>query len=528
MTRARRWWSGSRVASGLASAGIALAWCVASGGGAVRAADDAPMAYAALKDREVVALALSPDGDVLAATDEGVWRVRADGAGAAPLPSDGWPADRAALTVACDGRGDVFAIPGRGAAGVFRLRAGAGRWESVGKATLFVGLPREQASALAVLPDGTVLVGMTNPSLYRGETGPGRVYRSRDAGATFDDVSPDGLGGASVAAIVAGPDREAWGVGGPRLSNTMDPTRWIVMADDVRAPRPRWRTGAILRPPQGQGFAGETAVSAVAVGPTGVAYALVTSALRLRPGVYRSADRGATWQRVDDAQEAHAVVVTPDAHAYVGTYGGVIRSLDGGTTWAAFASLGKTFVSALLVDRRGHLWAATASQGRLFPVPGLFRSRAPVGPGVPAPAAADDVAADGGAAGAVGGTVWFDNGNLDAVENGPRAPTTFTLSKAADVARITTYHWNGGRGAAPGTIALRGADGRVHGPFPARAHGGSGRAAPLYWVAEPRIGLAPGTYTVVDSDPATWSHNAASGYRGMVKVEGPPPSAPRR
>ncbi|MFO0933549.1 MAG: sialidase family protein [Planctomycetota bacterium] len=531
MTQRRRWWTGSRVAPGLASAVIALGWCVGARATAAPGDDASPMAYAALKDREVAALALTPDGDVLAGTDQGVWRVRADGTGATQLSFDGLPLTgerRPVLSVACDARGDVFAIPGHGAEGLFRLRAGSGRWESVGRATIFVGVPRERASALAVLPDGTLLVGVTNPSMYRGETGPGRVYRSRDGGATFDDVSPDGLGGASVSALTAGPGREVWAVGGPRLTNTMDPTRWVLMADDARASPPRWRVGAIARPPKGEGFAGETAISAVAVDRDGVGYALVTSGLRFAPGIYRSKDRGATWQPVNDAQEANALVTTPDAHVYVGSYGGVIRSLDGGTTWTAFAGLGKTFVSSLLVDRAGHLWAGTTSHGQLFPLPGLFRSRVPVGTGVAAGVAGPDVAATDGTGTGAAGPVLFDNGNLLAVEDGPRAPTTFTLAKAADVARITTYHWHGGRGAPPGTLALRGADGRVWGPYPARAQGGPGRAAPLYWVVEPRIGLAPGTYTVVDSDPATWSHNAQSGHRGMVTVEGPPPPPPGR
>jgi len=517
---------------------LALHFLVAPSTGA----QESPMARVALKDREISAIALTPEGDVLAATDQGAWRVSQDGATVAQLPTVGLPAPPEGHRIAqvvCTSQGDVFAIPGRGTDGVFRLRAGAASWQSVGKKTMFVGVAKEVATTLARLPDDTLLSTMANPSIYRGETVAGRVYRSIDAGETWDDVSPAALAGAFVRSLVAGPDRQLWAVGGPGLGNTFDPTRWVLIADDWRAARPRWRVSAIQRSPKAGAIIGEPAITGVAVDRKGVAYALVTTGHGCPPGIYRSTDAGASWVRTSDAQEINVVIATPDNHAFVGSYGGLLRSTDGGTTWSSYAGLGKTFVSSLLVDRQGRLWAGTASHGQLFPVPGLFRSTAPVGSGVAAAAGAEATpippspiasgsgsgtgSADGGQGsprGAAADDVLFDNGNAYGVESGPSAPTVFALREPAVVARITTYHWNSGRGATPGTIGLRGADGTTYGPWPTRGGVGQGGVVNAYWSCEPGIRLEPGTYTIVDSDPATWARNAPSGQLGIARVVG--------
>jgi hypothetical protein len=55
-----------------------------------------------------------------------------------------------------------------------------------------------------------------------------------------------------------------------------------------------------------------------------------------------------------------------------------------------------------------------------------------------------------------------------------------------------------------------------------------------YWNARPGVTLAPGTYTVIDSDPSTWAQNAGTGGAGHIRVEtgavsaaGSAPPAPR-
>jgi tetratricopeptide (TPR) repeat protein len=113
----------------------------------------------------------------------------------------------------------------------------------------------------------------------------------------------------------------------------------------------------------------------------------------------------------------------------------------------------------------------------------------------------------------------FEIGNIYAVDNGPTQPTVFSLKGPRILAAITNYHWNNGKGAVPGTIALRDATGRLYGPWKAEGGPGQGGVPNAYWIARPRVELPAGTYTVVDSDPATWAHNPQSGGRGFTRVE---------
>jgi hypothetical protein len=85
--------------------------------------------------------------------------------------------------------------------------------------------------------------------------------------------------------------------------------------------------------------------------------------------------------------------------------------------------------------------------------------------------------------------------------------------------RITTYHWNDGRGAAPGTIALRAEDGRVFGPWPAEGSEGMGGVPDAYWTVRPGVVLPAGRYTIIDSSPATWATNEDVGNRGIFTLE---------
>jgi hypothetical protein len=111
-------------------------------------------------------------------------------------------------------------------------------------------------------------------------------------------------------------------------------------------------------------------------------------------------------------------------------------------------------------------------------------------------------------------TVVLNNNNTAAVRNGPTAPAQFSVNVGYKITEITTYHYNSGRGQAPGTITLKSADGRTYGPWQAT------RSGP-FWVVRPNAGISSGSYTVVDSDPATWSWNTNSGG-GFVIVKGAP------
>ena len=113
----------------------------------------------------------------------------------------------------------------------------------------------------------------------------------------------------------------------------------------------------------------------------------------------------------------------------------------------------------------------------------------------------------------------YDNSNGGAITGRPTKPTVFTLAKPAKLTYLRTYHYNGGAGAKPGTLALT-SGGKTYGPWPATGTGATGGRQPIMWVVEPMVELPAGTYTVVDSDPATWSHNAQSGGAGITWASG--------
>jgi tetratricopeptide (TPR) repeat protein len=110
-------------------------------------------------------------------------------------------------------------------------------------------------------------------------------------------------------------------------------------------------------------------------------------------------------------------------------------------------------------------------------------------------------------------------GNVDAVSNNPTRPSTFTLSEPRVLTLLQTYHWNHGRGATPGTIALRDEAGRQIGPWRASGSPGQGGVPNAYWNTRPNMTLPAGTYTVIDSDPSTWAQNTRSGGAGHMRIE---------
>ncbi|UWG95885.1 hypothetical protein LPY66_13285 [Dehalobacter sp. DCM] len=112
--------------------------------------------------------------------------------------------------------------------------------------------------------------------------------------------------------------------------------------------------------------------------------------------------------------------------------------------------------------------------------------------------------------------------NIAGVSNGPTAPTTFTIDKPHLVTYIRNYHWNKGRGASLGQIGLKDQNGKVYGPWQASGTQGQGGVPNANWEVFPNIVIPAGTYTVTDSDPASWSANEESGGRGMGQVHATP------
>jgi len=119
-------------------------------------------------------------------------------------------------------------------------------------------------------------------------------------------------------------------------------------------------------------------------------------------------------------------------------------------------------------------------------------------------------------------TAIFDNWNKGSVDNNPTGSTSFTISEPQMITYIDTYHWNYGSGTeAGGTISLKKEAGETFGPWTVKAESGSG-AANAWWRSYPDEVIPAGTYTIIDSEPETWSQNSGSNGCGFSKVEGYP------
>jgi hypothetical protein len=109
--------------------------------------------------------------------------------------------------------------------------------------------------------------------------------------------------------------------------------------------------------------------------------------------------------------------------------------------------------------------------------------------------------------------------NTDAVVGGPKAETSFTVKAPIFLRKLSTYHWNDGRGATPGTMSLTGGDGATFGPWRARGEPGQGGAPNVNWIVEVNRRLEPGRYVVRTSSDETWSTNAKQGWKGFYSIE---------
>jgi hypothetical protein len=109
--------------------------------------------------------------------------------------------------------------------------------------------------------------------------------------------------------------------------------------------------------------------------------------------------------------------------------------------------------------------------------------------------------------------------SIQAVSNGPTAPTVLSLAAPAYISSIMTYHYFN-HGTPPGTIGLRSADGKMYGPWRTTGSDGQGGVANAYWTARPKTVIPAGQYTVVDSNPSTWSWAPDTGGKGITFVKG--------
>jgi hypothetical protein len=118
----------------------------------------------------------------------------------------------------------------------------------------------------------------------------------------------------------------------------------------------------------------------------------------------------------------------------------------------------------------------------------------------------------------------FNNSNTGGVSNGGTPPEFSTKGHSYCLSSLTTYHWDNGQGAPPGTIGLEtvarlAANVATIGPFPASGSSGQGTRANVNWSASMTTPVVlQGSYSCIDSDPATWSENQASGGHGFCTV----------
>jgi tetratricopeptide (TPR) repeat protein len=116
--------------------------------------------------------------------------------------------------------------------------------------------------------------------------------------------------------------------------------------------------------------------------------------------------------------------------------------------------------------------------------------------------------------------VIFENGNTGSVQNNPNCNPAFSITAPHRITLIWNYHWNNGKGVPAGTISLKKQDGTVYGPWQTSTGTGQSNAPNVNWTASPNITIPAGTYTVIDSNPNTWSQNSQSKGCGFTKVEG--------
>jgi hypothetical protein len=118
----------------------------------------------------------------------------------------------------------------------------------------------------------------------------------------------------------------------------------------------------------------------------------------------------------------------------------------------------------------------------------------------------------------------FTNANINGVTPGATAPAQFTVGPGSvRVVAVVTYHYVLPSGvASTGQVSLKGPDGTVYGPWSTTGSAGQGGIANASWQADVDLVLPPGTYTIIDSDTATWSANEGTAGAGMYWIRGYP------
>lgn len=124
-------------------------------------------------------------------------------------------------------------------------------------------------------------------------------------------------------------------------------------------------------------------------------------------------------------------------------------------------------------------------------------------------------------------SIIYENNSIQGVSDNPGSPTTIVISEPHMITGIFTYHWNAQSSGYIGqTIRLQHSDGTVYGPWDVSAANGSGGKPNVNWFTFPNEVLKPGTYTLIDSDNATWSWAYDTNNKGICIVKGIPMDSP--
>lgn len=118
--------------------------------------------------------------------------------------------------------------------------------------------------------------------------------------------------------------------------------------------------------------------------------------------------------------------------------------------------------------------------------------------------------------------VIFDNINSTPHSEFPPISPTFTLTESWRITSILVCHWNHAQGVEPGEITLFDDQGNFYGTWQSEGYAPEPQFPNTYWLVKPDLVLAPGTYIIYDSDPATQIYNEESSNMGMARIKGFP------
>jgi photosystem II stability/assembly factor-like uncharacterized protein len=243
--------------------------------------------------------------------------------------------------------------------GAFKSYDGGRSWAEINR-----GLSSGGVYALAIDPSRPL-------TLYAGSQRLGAAWsnRSSDEGTSF------GFGNPVYKTTNGG---VAWEVMSSGLSNTSITVNALAL--DPRDPATVFAGGQGLWRSTNGGrdwalFSSLTlfpSIAAIGVDPRDSDTVFCTAGYRpwtIAGSVYRITDRGSAWSSSSPPGGAGTLVLDPvnPATLYVGGFGGVSMSQDGGTTWALINSgLTNVHVTALVIDRTGTMLHAATDGGGVF------------------------------------------------------------------------------------------------------------------------------------------------------------------